>query len=232
MKREQRRKQLLQHARDVFAEKGYHAAKIDDLVAQANVARGTFYLHFSDKRAVFEELVDGLLQRIGGAIERIRVDDPRRPPLLQLRDNVKRVIEVGLSDPNMTKILLKNAAGLDADFDRKVRAFYRTLEELLSLSLLNGQRLGLVRTGDRRILGAMALGALKELMLQCVEGRIKLVPRELTDEVMRFLATGILTPDLVVEAALSTNAPAQSPRRTAKDELLRDAASPSDKTVH
>ncbi|MFM2421115.1 MAG: hypothetical protein RL385_5838, partial [Pseudomonadota bacterium] len=95
-----------------------------------------------------------------------------------------------------------------------------------------GERLGLVRTGDRRILGAMALGALKELMLQCVEGRIKLVPRELTDEVMRFLATGILTPDLVVEAALSTNAPAQSPRRTAKDELLRDAASPSDKTVH
>ena len=65
MKREQRRKQLLSHARDVFAEKGYHAAKIDDIVAHANVARGTFYLHFVDKRTVFEELVDDFLARIG-----------------------------------------------------------------------------------------------------------------------------------------------------------------------
>jgi len=88
-----------------------------------------------------------------------------------------------------------------------------------------------VRTGDRRILGAMALGALKELMLHCVEGRIVLVPRELTDEVMRFLATGILTPGLVVEAALSTSSPPASPRRAAKEDS-RDAASTADKTVH
>jgi len=230
MKREHRRKQLLQHARDVFAEKGYHAAKIDDLVARARVARGTFYLHFADKRAVFDELVDGMLARIGAAIERIRIDDPKHPPLLQLRDNVKRVIEVGLSDPSMTKILLTTAAGLDADFDRRVRSFYRTIEELLSLSLLNGQRLGLVRTGERRILGAMSLGAIKELLLQSVEGRITLGARELTDEVMRFLASGILTAGLVVDAALSSSAPAPGPARREKAEPRDDTG--SGKTVH
>jgi AcrR family transcriptional regulator len=223
MKREQRRRQLLMHARDVFAEKGYHAAKIDDLVARARVARGTFYLHFADKRAVFDELVEGLLGRIGAAIERIRVDDPKRPPLLQLRDNVKRVLEVGLSDPSMTKILLKNAAGLDADFDHRVRTFYRTLEELLSLSLLNGQRLGLVRGGERRLLGAMALGAIKELLLQSVEGRITLEARDLTDEVMRFLAAGILTPGLVVDAALSSPGASSAPSRRDKAEAREKA---------
>src|SRR5687768_8383313 len=119
MKREQRREQLLRHARDVFAEKGYHAAKIDDIVAHARVARGTFYLHFEDKRRVFEELVDDFLALIGSAIVRIRVDEPSNPPLAQLRDNVQRVLEVGVGDPGMTKILLKNAAGLDSDFDRK-----------------------------------------------------------------------------------------------------------------
>jgi AcrR family transcriptional regulator len=203
MKREERRKQLLGFARDVFAEKGYHAAKIDDIVAHAKVARATFYLHFSDKRCVFEELVDDFLSRISAAIERIRLDDPERPPLHQLRDNLHRVLEVGLGDPGMTKILLKNAAGLDPDFDRKVRAFYRAIEELLALSLLNGQRLGLVRAGERRVLGAMALGAIKELLLQSVEGRIHAAPRELSDEVMRFLAGGILAPGLPVELVLA-----------------------------
>jgi len=208
MKREERRRQILARASDVFAEKGYHAAKIDDIVAHARIARGTFYLHFSDKRAVFEHLVDHFLDRIGQAIERIRVDENSPPPLLQLRDNVHRVLSVGVTSPQMTKILLKNATGLDADFDRKVHGFYRALEDLLSLSLLNGQRLGLVRTGDRRLLGAMALGAIKEVLLQSVENRINVDAQTLTDEVMRFLAAGILTPGLVVDAALS--APARS----------------------
>jgi AcrR family transcriptional regulator len=227
MKRAQRRTQLLSHARDVFAEKGYHAAKIDDIVAHANVARGTFYLHFDDKRAIFEELVDAILGRIGSAIVRIRVDAGADAPLLQLRDNVQRVLEVGLGDPGMTKILLKTAAGLDADFDRKVRAFYRAVEELLALSLLNGQRLGLVRPGNRRMMGAMALGAIKELLLGSVEGRISATPRQLTDEVMRFLAGGILTQGLVVDAALSS-----SPRSEAERDERSDAEEPSGEVVH
>jgi AcrR family transcriptional regulator len=216
MKREQRREQLLRHARDVFAQKGYHAAKIDDIVAQASVARGTFYLHFDDKRRIFEELVDDFLSRISLAIVRIRVDDATSPPLLQLRDNVHRVLEVGLGDPGMTKILLKNAAGLDPDFDRKVRAFYRAIEELLALSLLNGQRMNLVRAGDRRVLGALALGSIKEILLQSVEGRIAASARELTDEVMRFLAGGILTPGLLGEGVLALRDKREEPLETSE----------------
>jgi AcrR family transcriptional regulator len=227
MKREQRRKQLLGHARDVFAEKGYHTAKIDDIVAHADVARGTFYLHFADKRAVFEELVDDFLVRIGNAIERIHLGEGATPPLLQLRNNVYRVLGVGLSDPGMTRILLKNAAGLDPDFDRKVRGFYRTLEELLALSLLNGQRLGLVRTGERRVLGAMSLGAIKELLLQAVESRLPADARALTDEVMRFLAGGILTPGLVVDAALSS-----ATRKGIEESGERESQPPRKDLVH
>ncbi|MET0344043.1 MAG: TetR/AcrR family transcriptional regulator, partial [Polyangiales bacterium] len=219
MKREQRREQLLRHARDVFAEKGYHAAKIDDIIAHAKVARGTFYLHFEDKRGAFDELVDDFLARIGQAIVRIRVDDTSAPPLAQLYDNVYRVLELGTGDPGMTKILLKNAAGLDPDFDRKVRGFYRAIEELLALSLLNGQRMALVRAGDRRVLGALALGSIKEILLQSVEGRITATARELTDEVMRFLAGGILTPGLA-----TTNSNGSAGRE--RDEPPSDALTP------
>ena len=70
MDKAERRHELLRAARDVFATKGYHDAKIDDIVAAAKVAKGTFYLYFPDKRSVFSELVDGLFQRLGAAILR------------------------------------------------------------------------------------------------------------------------------------------------------------------
>src|SRR5687767_8928892 len=90
-RRERRRQEILSHARDVFAEHGYHETKIDDIVARAEVARGTFYLYFQDKRAIFEELVDALFARISQSIQRIDLADPVRSPLAQLRANLVRV---------------------------------------------------------------------------------------------------------------------------------------------
>ena len=52
--RTKRRAQLVACAREVFAERGYHKASIDDVIRAAGVARGTFYNYFDSKRAVFQ----------------------------------------------------------------------------------------------------------------------------------------------------------------------------------
>src|SRR5258708_31188538 len=71
MRPAERRQKILQHARDVFARRGYHAAKIEEIVATAGIARGTFYLYFDDKRAIFEEIVDRTIASLGMAIVRV-----------------------------------------------------------------------------------------------------------------------------------------------------------------
>src|SRR5207237_793669 len=72
-RRERTRERLLTAARNVFASRGYHAAKIEDIAAAGKVAKGTFYLHFKDKRAVFVELVDDVFDRLRRAILRVDV---------------------------------------------------------------------------------------------------------------------------------------------------------------
>src|SRR5204863_9352953 len=84
----ERRAQLLARARDVFARRGYHATKIEDIVAAAKVARGTFYLYFEDKRGVFAELVDRFLARLHLAILRIDPHDAARSVGAQVRENI------------------------------------------------------------------------------------------------------------------------------------------------
>jgi AcrR family transcriptional regulator len=53
----QRRQAILDAALTVFAERGYEAARLDDVATQAGVAKGTLYLYFADKEALFEDLV-------------------------------------------------------------------------------------------------------------------------------------------------------------------------------
>jgi AcrR family transcriptional regulator len=69
---EARRRAILDAALTVFAARGYEAARLDDVAAQAGVAKGTLYLYFKDKQALFEELVRGavtpIMDRLGSAV--------------------------------------------------------------------------------------------------------------------------------------------------------------------
>ena len=56
-RKETRAAELLEAALDVFAEKGFAAARMEDIAARAGVAKGTVYLYFPSKEAVFEALV-------------------------------------------------------------------------------------------------------------------------------------------------------------------------------
>jgi len=49
-------RKLLDAGGEVFAAKGYHAARVDDIVKLAKTSHGTFYLYFSNKEDLFRAL--------------------------------------------------------------------------------------------------------------------------------------------------------------------------------
>jgi AcrR family transcriptional regulator len=54
---DQRRQQLLDVAREVFAERGFHATSMDDIAETAGVTKPVLYQHFPSKRALYVELL-------------------------------------------------------------------------------------------------------------------------------------------------------------------------------
>jgi AcrR family transcriptional regulator len=189
----ERRQQILTAARDEFAKRGYHQTTIDDIVAQAGVARGTFYLYFEDKRAVFSDLIDRFAAQLAMTIVRITTDDPRENVAAQVRENIRRIIGTCLGDRAMTKILFSDAVGVDPAFDRKLMNFYDSMVGLLTESLRDGQALGVVADGEPRVLAYLTLGALKELLYQAVTlGLAEESAEVLTQQMFSFLGRGYL----------------------------------------
>jgi AcrR family transcriptional regulator len=60
----ERRVQLLAAARELFAEKGYEAAAIDEIAKRAHAAAGAFYLYFRSKRQLLVVLMSDFLERL------------------------------------------------------------------------------------------------------------------------------------------------------------------------
>jgi AcrR family transcriptional regulator len=189
MDKTERRQALLRAARDVFATKGYHDAKVDDIVALAKVAKGTFYLYFPDKRSVFSELVDLLFKRLGAAILQV---DTAADVDAQVKHNIRAIVAVLLDDPALTRILLSYATGMDPAFVTKIRSFYDGVKAILARSLAAGQRLGIVAPGDPARFATFTVGALKELLAENVSGETPLAREEIVDGLFSFLQAGYL----------------------------------------
>ena len=53
----------------VFPRLGYHKATVEDIIQEANVARSTFYVYFSGKREIFDNIMGGLMEGMLSTIE-------------------------------------------------------------------------------------------------------------------------------------------------------------------
>jgi AcrR family transcriptional regulator len=57
MRAAERRQAIVVAGLDEFIARGFAATRLDDVAKRAGVAKGTIYLHFTDKEALFQELV-------------------------------------------------------------------------------------------------------------------------------------------------------------------------------
>src|SRR4026209_122096 len=62
------RDRILQAALEVFAQKGYHRALVDDIVRVSGTSKGAVYHHFPNKEALFLALVDEFSARLAESI--------------------------------------------------------------------------------------------------------------------------------------------------------------------
>lgn len=74
-----RRDELMAAAEALFLEKGFAATSVDEIVRLADVAKGTFYLHFRSKDdillALRERFVDGFCERLERQLSLLPADD-------------------------------------------------------------------------------------------------------------------------------------------------------------
>jgi AcrR family transcriptional regulator len=163
-KRERRRRAVLDTALRVFSEKGYHDTRISDIIEAAGIARGTFYIYFDSKNAIFHELLDLLLEQIRENVVGVDLSEEAAPIRDQLLVSVSRVLEAFHQNPALARCVLREAVGIDHEIDKKLESFYAHLHAWVSVSLENGQRIGLVRQLDTKYVAWCILGSVKQFL--------------------------------------------------------------------
>ena len=193
MRAEDRRAHLLEAALSAFSRGGYHGTHVSHIIAEAGVARGTFYLYFQGKREVFQALIDEMFCALEGVIV---VLDPLAAvsPVEQLRRNLERFVGVLLARPRLTTLLLEQGAPLEPEVRQRLRDFYADLTLKVEQGLAMGEELGLFEPVDREVVARAIVGAVKEVFYSWDHQREAFEPRRVADALLDLTLRGLLVP--------------------------------------
>jgi TetR/AcrR family transcriptional repressor of nem operon len=160
------RDKLLQAAFDEIYRRGFQAASLETILAQAGVTKGALYHHFPDKAALGYAVVDDvvkdlLLERWLGLLERQQGDPlTALQGMLRERSDQLTAHEVQLGCP--LNNLAQEMSPLDERFRRKVAATFEAWTDGFAKVLGRGQAEGTVRRDlDARDVAAFLVGAIE-----------------------------------------------------------------------
>src|SRR5690606_21533671 len=101
--------------------------RVADIIKEAGIARGTFYLYFEGKSAIFLELLDQMLDQMRSTIVGVDTGEDALPMETQLVGTVRNILATVVQNHLLTTIIVREAVGLDAEVDRRLKAFYSEL---------------------------------------------------------------------------------------------------------
>lgn len=168
-----RREQILQAARAVFAERGYHQTTVSAIVARCRVAQGTFYLYFQSKREVFEALLDRFTETVFQTLFLPGADLVRTPEEIWSRFVVisNWALEVFHANQDLARLFLVEAPAREPGFEHKVSAFHDRLVQAAAANFELWMKKGLLRPVDPLVLAHCVIGMMEHLLRQKLSGR-------------------------------------------------------------
>jgi AcrR family transcriptional regulator len=155
-----RRTDILSAAKQVFAERGYHATTIADIARQAGLSYGSIYWYYESKEALFHELMSAeaaaLREHINEAVLATPGDGS---PAAPFEAAVRATLEFYEADRALVKLLFRDAFALGSAFEQHLYSIHASFVEDAERLVVLAQQKGVMIDGPSKMM-AFAITAL------------------------------------------------------------------------
>jgi AcrR family transcriptional regulator len=160
------RTRILEAAVKVFATKGYHDTKVDDIVSESSTSKGSFYFYFPSKQDIFLALSDTFADLLESKITQAMEKEAHG---MQQMDAALRA-SLGLFSQyrGLAKVALVQAVGLGALFEERRRAINNRLTGLIQSRLERAAADGSIPPLQAEITARAWVGALNEVVIHWI----------------------------------------------------------------
>jgi AcrR family transcriptional regulator len=189
-----KREALESAALAAFRSQGYEAASIEQIAQAAGVARGTFYLYFPDKLALFDALMDRWHEPVLGVLADVATELDR----VQTGGEVLEVYrDLAL---NLAPLILAHAESMEVAFresrqpgeaGQSLRKRERQMLDRVTAYTASAADRGLIRVRDPRLFSSVVYGAVERLVYEAMLGTDLGDPVLVADDVLSLFAVAL-----------------------------------------
>lgn len=190
-----KREALQRAALDALLQHGYEAASIEQIAAAAGVARGTFYLYFEDKLALFDALMDLWYLPVREVLDHaaLEISQAKGPEQLTAvyRDLSVALAAVALSQRDAALVAFRESRS-PGEAGERVRQRERQILDRVTAYTATAVERRLLSVRDPRLLSIIVYGAVERLVYEHMQGTDLGDPSLVAEEVLQLFVAALL----------------------------------------
>jgi AcrR family transcriptional regulator len=157
----QNRSAILQAARLCFVERGYEQSTIRDIIRGTNLAAGTFYNYFSDKRDIFAALLTDFLTYLNSRLSALREEATDESAFVY--NTYLALFETTAKNPSIYQLAYRNERTIRELFGSDILGLATSS---LEADVRRAAQRGLFAQADAEYLSAVFFGVAYEMSLK------------------------------------------------------------------
>lgn len=160
------RQRILDAAVEVFANKGYHDARVDEIVELSGTSKGAVYFYFPSKQHIFLALIDEFARRLQEGLAQALSEE--QEGIRRVSAALRSMMSIFGEYRHLAKIFLIQASGLGAAFEEKRLEIHSRFVQVIRLYLEQALKDGDIPPVDPEIAALAWMGAINEVVIRWV----------------------------------------------------------------
>lgn len=204
-KRARTRALLVEAANSLFARQAVESVTVDDVVKEAGLAKGTFYVHFDSLEALTAAVAEELVQSFDELLQPGRIS--LSEPALRIAFGCRTFIDKGLNDSRWAAVAARMTAATPKGGENIGRRLFEDLQQL-SKDAADGMSAELKQE--------IVVGIMTQILRALGEGRLSSLDRDaVIRTILRAIGLGAQQAEAVLERLPATTVPEKSSRAAA-----------------
>jgi AcrR family transcriptional regulator len=198
-KGERRKQQIVDTAKQMFIDKGFQSTHIGQVCEKLDIARGTVYQYFRNKKEILYAILEDVLENIEDIFDQDDFNEffsgnPGTEAILDfINKRLMSCISVLLGEPIVIKLIYKEIIGVDEDVNEEVSKAVSAISKHVAREVEDLMARGVYKQSlDPKITAMMIVGGVMLVVYECDRTKQNVLDSNLISIIAKNYLYGVL----------------------------------------
>lgn len=174
MKSDEKRQKIKKASLRLFLERGFHQTRIEDIIQEASIGKGTFYLYFKNKEDLVVCFIDEFIEVFEHIHQWVLAGVATATNLKDVfQGEGHKIIHILKENRELASFLIREGRSINKEVNSKINDLFNHLSKSAEKSYREGQKRGLIKDVDPRYAAHCVVGGIFHIYTLWLEGLVQ-----------------------------------------------------------